>query len=451
MGQGQRGAVLAYVLGILAVFGLMIAGVLRSVRFNDSIVSRDRWDAQARLLAAGGLDFALSRIAPPGKPLDLAYATEKAEWQSDNPHLSFTVRVAEWGLFARAVSRGKTKLPLPGGREKRRSSWIGQELDLGEFPALGLLNREGNLVLAGSARIDGPVLLWRGGVRKATDYAVRAGRGAAHRGAVWDSTAPAWSRILPDFRRVEAWVARQQRMLEGFGFSKDGDYDSGQVVDWSPSDSVRIADTTLIATRIRAAKAIVVESGAVLRHCKLLAPEIRITGNSRLHNSLTYASRNLNISGSELQGGFFAANDTLSLASDFPLTDWPTFYVQGRSIRTAGSDSAYVGLLHIGKVSGEGLFFSANTTAPKFDQQIRMNLEKNAVITGLLYCGGYARIEGRVLGSVLCRNLRFEHMGTIWLGHLMDAELQAPSAPFQIPAPLLFPAFPVLAFGEPVP
>jgi hypothetical protein len=52
-----------------------------------------------------------------------------------------------------------------------------------------------------------------------------------------------------------------------------------------------------------------------------------------------------------------------------------------------------------------------------------------------------------VRGSVLCRNLKFESNGTIWLGHLRDARLSALPNRVRIPAPLLFPGFAPAAFA----
>jgi hypothetical protein len=307
------------------------------------------------------------------------------------------------------------------------------------------------LVLAGKGRIEGPVLLWRGGVRKATDYKVRAEAIASHAGTVWDSSASTWSRVVPDFRRATEWMARQNEWLNGRLLDNDDDYDSGHVVDWPLSDSVLLSDTLIQATRIRARNRITVESGAELIHCKLLAPEIRIKGNARLRNSLAYASRNLIVAGGELQGGFFASAESLSISNERPLQAWPVFFVQGRKIFSGKADSGFVGILNIEKANGEGLFLSDMSAAPEYDQQIRLVLGKRSSVTGLLYCGGYAQIEGQVLGSVLCRNLRFEHKGTIWIGHLRDAQLRSFDGLATIPAPLLFPESPVMNYGEFVP
>lgn len=439
----QQGAALVYVLGILAVFGLLTGLVIRFTRFNDSLVARERWDVQARLLSHGGLDYALSRIDPPGPALDLAFATEGVDYALENPDLSFRLKVAGRGLLGRAVSAGRTRLPGEG-RRKVAHALVGQSLDFGKLPAVGLLNREGNMVLAGNAQVTGAALLWRGGVRKATDYHVRFRGGPGHAGPVWDSTAPAWKRTEPDFRRAEAWARTQEALLAGGDPAQDPDYDSGQAVDLHLGDSGVLADTALAGVRIRAGRRLEVGSGAVLVDCKLLAPEIEVSGNAVLENVLAFASRNLGMTGGEVKGGQFAANDTLRIDLASPLKGWPVFFVRGRAVRAGAPDSAYVGFLSIEEASGEGFFLSAVEGRPAYDQEVRLELGQAASVTGLVYCGGFADARGSLRGSLLCRNLRFEHQGTIWLGHLRDARIEAWSG--VAPAPLLFPGFPLLTF-----
>jgi hypothetical protein len=58
-----------------------------------------------------------------------------------------------------------------------------------------------------------------------------------------------------------------------------------------------------------------------------------------------------------------------------------------------------------------------------------------------------ARMEGSLQGSLICHNLKFEHQGTIWLGHLKDARIEAMTGRRAIPAPMLFPGFPAAAFS----
>jgi hypothetical protein len=110
-------------------------------------------------------------------------------------------------------------------------------------------------------------------------------------------------------------------------------------------------------------------------------------------------------------------------------------------------DSSCLGSLRIERAQGEGLFISAAHGRPVYDQDIRLHLGAAASVTGLLYCEGYAEVEGRLKGSLLCRNLKFEHKGTIWLGHLKDARIEGFTGSKVIPAPLLFPGFPLFAYA----
>lgn len=448
MHRRERGAALAFVLGALAVLGLLASVVIRQTRFNDSLVARNRWDAQARLIALAGIDYAMTRLDPPGTGLNLSYVTQCIDYALDNPDLTFHVRMATRGLFGRAESEGHTRLPF-NGRTQARTSLLGQALDLGRLPALGLFNHEGNLVLAGNAQIHGAVMLWRGDVRKATDYKVRwNGKGIGHNGPVWDSTAPAWAWIHPDFQRAQEWVQNQLNLINGAGLDSDSDYDQGRVADFYQSDTILIADTIFGNTRIRSSKAIRVGSGAKLYHCKLLAPEIIVEDGSVLDGVLAFASGKLQLNGGSLMGGQFIARDSIRIHLSEPLEGWPVFYAQGRMIHRGRSDSSYVGALSVEKANGQGIFLSAMTDAPVFDQEIRLLLGSETSLSGFFYCGGYARAEGQVKGSLLCRNLKFQHDGTIWLGHLRNARLEGFSGSAVIPAPLLFPGFQVEALGD---
>jgi hypothetical protein len=295
--------------------------------------------------------------------------------------------------------------------------------------------------------VTGPVLLWRGGVRKATDYHIRWRGGPGHVGPVWDSTAAAWKKTEPDFRRAADWVKAQEALLAGGDPAKDPDYDGGRVADLMLGDSGRLEDTALAGVRVRAGKMLVVGAGAVLLDCKLLAPHIRIEGDAALESVLAFASRTLEVTGGSVKGGQYAALDSLTLDLSEPLEDWPIFYVQGRKANAGRPDSSHPGTLRVRKASGEGIFLVSALGRADHDQEIRFILEDAASAGGLVFCNGYARLEGTFRGSILCRNLKFEYKGTIWLGHLKDARLQGYPAPKVIPAPLLFPGFPVLSFG----
>ena len=168
----QRGATLIYVLTLLTIIGVLVGLTWRTIRYNNQLAAFNRGDAQARLLAKSGMDHALAKIGPAGAAQNLGFATEDLKYRLDGDEKVFELRVRTWGLFARARSVGRTSLPPPG-RSEVVEELLGQALDLRKMPALGLLNHEGNMVLAGNAQVTGPVLLWRGSVRKATDYNVR--------------------------------------------------------------------------------------------------------------------------------------------------------------------------------------------------------------------------------------------------------------------------------------
>lgn len=445
-GRGQSGAALAYVLALLALVGVLVGLAWRVIRSDNSISALERGDAQARLLALAGVDYALAKIGHPGPSQDLAYSCESLHYRLGDSDRTFDLTVRTHGLFARARSVGNSGLPRPG-RSREYPALIGQLLDLGRLPALGLLNHEGNMVLAGNAQVTGPVMLWRGDIRKATDYNVRWNGKVGHAGEVWDSTAAAWQLTGVDFGRADAWMRDQESMLASHDFSGDGDYDSGRIADLALPDTAYLTDTTLADTRIQAGRVLRVGAGARLMDCKLLSPHIVIEGDAVLERTLAFASLTLDIEGGRIEGGQFLAGDSLHIASDRPLQGYPVFYVRGRMSNRGRPDSAMVGALDLDHALGEGIFLSACKDHPVFDQGIRLSVGPASRVTGLLYTPCYARMEGALQGSLICHNLKFEYKGTIWLGHLKDAHIDALSGKKAIPVPMLFPGFPPAAFA----
>lgn len=439
----QRGAALVYVLSLMAVMSILVGTVWRMIRADNALAARSRGEAQARLLAAAGLDYARSRIGPPGPSQDLGYATEGLQYRLDDAGRDFRLTVRSHGVFGRAVALGISPTPPPG-RAVPKEALLGQILDLSRMPAIGLLNHEGNMVLAGTAQVTGPVMLWRGDVRKATDYHMRWTGGQGHAGPTWDSTADAWKRANIDFVRADGWMAAQSRMLDAGDFSSDGDYDSGKVAELRPGDSVLLADTVISHARIVAGR-LTIGTGARLRDCKLAAKAIEIREGAELLRVIAYAQGNLRITGGTIRSGQFLAGDSIRLAMDRPLAGWPFFYARGRMSKRGRPDSAMVGALIIDKAAGQGLFVSACREHPPYDQQERLIVAKGVRLSGFLFTPCYAHMEGDLDGSLLCHNLRLDYQGTIWLGHLKDSRISQSRA--RLPAPLLFPGLDPEVFG----
>jgi hypothetical protein len=353
-------------------------------------------------------------------------------------------------LFARAHSVGKSSLPRPG-RTKDREVLLGQLLDLSRLPALGILDHEGNLVLYGAAQITGPVMLWRGKVRKATGNNGRLTGTTGYAAPVWDSLSAAWKLAVADFGRADAWIKAQQSLLNGGDLSLDSDYDSGLVRDIRLPDTALLLDTNLTDARIMAREVLRVGSGAHLSHCKLLSRRVFIEGNARMAGSLAFASKTLNILGGDIEGGQFLAVDSVRITSDRPLKGYPVFYAQGRMANRGKPDSTFVGSLDLEKATGDGVFISACKDHQSNDQDIRLSVGHGSHVSGLVYTACFVRMEGRLEGSLICHNLKFESNGTLWVGHLKDARIDAMSGRKVIPVPLVFPGFSPVAFAESVP
>jgi hypothetical protein len=437
----SRGAALAYVMVLLALVGILVALGWRYIRFNDSLVTLDRWDTQALLLAHSGVDYALYRIGYPPDKQNLAYDTDSLDYRVEDSSLAFNLAVKPHGLFARARSLGETRLPAKG-RTREVDAVLGESMDLGSLPAIGLMNHEGNMVLAGNTQITGPVMLWRGDVRKATDYNIRYSGKGGHDGPLWDSLAPAWKKVGSDFTRATDWIKIQEKLLAGGSFAEDPDYDSGEVLDMRLPDSAVLADTVIESRRLIGGKFLKVGAGCRLKNCKLLSYRIQLDSGSRLEDCIVFANRVLLIRNAVIAGGQFVAHDTLKIATDSPLQGWPLFYVHGRKIKSGQPDSSYVGTLVVDRAQGEGTFISAAVDCPVYHQEIQLAVRPDAHLKGLLYCSGYVEMAGQLTGSLICHNLRFEYAGTIWLGHLKDAQLTAMGKNSPIRVPLLFPGWP---------
>ena len=447
MPKGQRGAALAYVIALVAVLSILVGYTWRSIRFNNELVSNLTSETEARMLSLSGIDYALSKIGYSVTKQNLNYSTEGLNYHVEGDHLTFNLEVHSKGLFARATSTGKTFLPK-NGKAVTTYSLLGEELDIGKLPALTLLNHEGNLVLAGTAEVTGPILLWRGDVRKATDYNVRWSGTVAHTGRVLDSTSKIWNQLIPNFERAEEWMKNQSIIFSTRDFKNDFDYDSSKVKNLFLPDSGLLVDTVISNTRIFSKNKLRIGTGAVLSNCKLIAANVFVTPGSTLRNCIVYADRNLSVTGGELSGGQYLASDSLFFSNNTPIQHFPVFYVEGRTIKSGHPDSSLIGSMILEKASGEAIFFGAFLNKPNFDQEIRVNVKSTVNLTGLIYANSYAKMEGNLQGSFICQNLKFEYKGTIWVGHLKDAHLKSFSGSKVVAGPLVFPGFTPIAMSE---
>jgi hypothetical protein len=435
----QNGAALVYVLVLLGVAGILSGVAWRTIRADNALVETAVNNAQARLLALAGVEYALGQIGKPGTLQNLGYASEAVSYRLDSNHV-FNLHVRTLGLFARAKSIGRAGR-FASFRSSECSPRLGQWVDLGRLPAIGLLNREGNLILGGQSKVIGPVMLWKGAVGKARETGIRLADAGGHTGAVWDSSTAAWKLSQLDFGRAEEWMKKQESMRIAGDFALDSDFDSGRVQDRFFSDSVTL-DAPMADMRISAANVIRIGSGARLTHCKLVAPRIIIEDRSLLEKTLAYASRTINIKGGRIEGGQFLAGDSIQIDSGEPFRGYPIFYARGRMANRGKGDSALVGALILEKAFGEGIFISACLDHAPYDQAVRLSIGRGVDVTGLAYSPCYARMEGRLHGSLICENLKSESGGTIWIGYLIDARIEAMQGRNAIPAPILFPGFP---------
>ncbi len=434
--SSNQGSALGYVLGIIAVLGLLLSIYWKSVKFNNNLAQQEQDIIQARLASESGLDYVLKKLSG-SEAEHLEFQTDKLKYWLQDQKLSFTTSVQPYGLFTQATVTGELR---KGDRviNKCERALIGQNLNLQDLPALALTNKEGQMVLAGKASVIGPILLWRGGVQKAIGAPLYWHGTIAHSGPVWDSNSTVWKKIEVSMAKAKTWVERQEIYWERLRFDNDADFDSFKITDRCTPSSLILIDSTWENIRWISADTVTIATGARIRNCKILANFIRIEGNASFKNSIVYALRNMNIIGAPQLQGQFIARDSLKINISSTQEHYPTFYVHGRVLAKSEKDSLYWGTMSIKQYQGQGVFLVNISEKPKYNQDIQIEVAAKTDIQGLIYTPGLVKMEGHLQGSLICQNLKFEEQGTIWFGHLKDAQLHAATTSQTIPVPLIF-------------
>ncbi len=433
-GAGEKGAALVYVLGLLLVTGILVSITWRLVRQNEGLAVREMQLSQARLLSHSGVDHALFKINESIGKSDFNYSVSDLNFRIDGDRLGFLLDVIPLGLFLQAYAQGKVKYGTEtSALIAKQSVRIEQLLDLGDFPAVGLLNREGNLVLAGTSEIHGSVMLWRGEVRKATSEKIRWQNGVGHIGPVWDSTSVIWDNMEADFTRVHSWMEVQDALIQDDILVSE----RKGLPFWRAPHGTELTDTLLENHTIVGSGLLLIGSGARLLNCTILAKEVEIKGNAQIENGLVYSSRNMRIREEASLKGQFLARDSLVLDLGVPQNGYPVFYVHGRPSVGEETDSIYIGELYARNYQGEGIFMHASWEIPDYNSDVRIRVDSAVFLHGLIFTPGFVQLEGSVEGSVICQNFRFQHSGTIWFGHLKNVKIK--SSLSSIPVPVVFP------------
>lgn len=388
-----------------------------------------------------GLDTAAMRtvadvLADSGIRLGLAYASQaglSAErapiWTSagsDSVGYSYSLR--QIGLFKRLFSHAQVR----SGRfsiDSRKTVLAGQSLTLDDFPALGLTNPQGSMVLALSAEVSGPVLLSRGDVRRSTDYNIRyVGRTGTV--SLWDTSSAAWKRLPMSFTEARKWNSEAAAELDRLSAG-------GHPV---PDDSW---DTTLVLlgaqalpaglrrhSRIYVTGSLTLGTGVDLRDCQVISSDIHIEGEANIQGGVVFSTGIMTITGQPTLKSQFIARTTLNLAVQSRLQGYPVFYVEGRN-----EGYTHLGSLQVTQAQGEGIFLVDSGPGQANGGTPSLVFSPSTDLRGFAYTDSFMDPRGRFRGSLIGYNTRFELSGSIWIGHLGYADVGLAPIGLSLPFP----------------
>lgn len=365
---------------------------------------------RAATLAESGLNLGIDLVRS-----QALQSNRPAQWTAvpgDSDSAAQAWSVAPFGIYLRVSSQARV---LSRGYEKRRwsTALIGQDLKLDDYPALGLTNHEGNMVLALRGEVEGPVMLWHGTVRNADYNAVRY-LGRTRNVIVWDSTAAIWKSLPIPFARTEAWMERRAQELDSIRVTgkvaADEAFERTEIV----ADGFTLSGHQWENTRFYCAGSLTLGAGAVFRDCQIVAATLRIGNDARFQGGAVMSLGRMEIQGSPVLSGQFLSGDTLVVNIASTLEDCPVFYVSGKA-----DINSQRGMLHIANAQGRGIFlFQGN---PELYGSTSLALDAGTDLGGFAYTTAFMDIRGYFRGSILGKNLYFYLSPTIYLGHFAYA------------------------------
>ncbi|MEO7425244.1 MAG: hypothetical protein ABI036_08655 [Fibrobacteria bacterium] len=368
---------------------------------TDTAVVRRRAEA----LIDSGLQRALD-FAGGGPSLERSFQWVPAG--SDSSGYAWSLQ--RLGLYRR-VFVSATARSANGSLTRTASALVGQSMNLDDYPVFGLTNHSGNMVLALNAEVSGPVYLYSGSVRKATDNAVRyTGRTASV--GLWESGAPIREELPFRFPWARAWDSAAALELERMASEaplRDDAWSGSQVL----TGEVLLTAGIREHQRIYVLGTLTLGRGVDLRDCMVLASEVRIESDARIEGGVVFSAGKMSIAGAPRLKGQFLARDTLTVSIQSVLEDYPAFYAEGRY-----EEYLHIGGINVMQAQGEGIFLTDSRTDPIADINPSMRFGSATDLRGFASSDAYMDPRGRFRGCMLGDNLRFTLGGTIWLGHL---------------------------------
>jgi len=433
--QASHGAAMLYVLALLVIMSTSLMILFKYTEIDNKISAKMIFQNQTELLSESGLSFALAKLNSKDTILEgLNYTTRNLEYWVEPPNKGFALDIIHHALFSNIYSRGVWSKKNDTIQTETKAL-VGQMLNLEEFPALCLTNKQGTVVLAGTSSIEGDVLLWNGNVETSDRAEIRYKGKIGHIGAVLDSLSPIWEKVEVSMKKVDDWIKLMEKRPPKV---------------FPPPAVIYLTDTVQNNAFIKASKKIVVTEGTSLYNSELSAPEVVIQGNAKLNDCIVYASRSLRITGFPTLKGQFMSSDSLYLNLSETLIHYPVFYVHGRIITSDKGDTSYTGFMDINKVSGRGIFLFGGHQKRASDPKVNIRISSSSIITGLIYANGNVNMGGTLYGSLICNNLRFRYKQNIYFGHLFNGQIKfiknSPDYEIEsivgemknIPAPLIF-------------
>ncbi len=337
-------------------------------------------------------------------------------WVSMGPDSTgFAWSLQQFGLYRRIFVQSQVHSNGITLR-KRSSALVGQNLLLDEFPSLGMTNSDGNVALCLNARISGPVLLKRGGVRLATHIKVRY-QGPSQTFIVWNSTHPLWNQLPLQFPTARNWNSKKTAELAAITPGNppaDASWDSTLIL----TGPVTLNGVNHRHSRIFIKGELTLGSGVDLRDCQIVASEVKIEGDATIDGGVVFSAGKMTITGSPKLKGQFISRDTLLLAVQSTLEGFPVFYTEGWN-----SQTEYQGSMRILEARGEGIFLIDTDLPAVWNSRPNLYIGENTQLTGLVSTDHFMDPRGVFRGSVIGHNLHFQKDGTIWVGHLGYANL----------------------------
>lgn len=120
------------------------------------------------------------------------------------------------------------------------------------------------------------------------------------------------------------------------------------------------------------------------------------------------------------------AEDGVVLEESVQLQYPSSIYLHDHSRVTERTDTTVIHLQEKASVLGGVLLRSES---PDFRNLIKLNIEKNATIVGLVYNEGETQVRGTILGSLITRKLYLNTESSSYENHLLDGEININKVP----------------------